>query len=412
MAAPTVVSTPPQIEPGTPIKLKRKAREVARVTVYSRHRSDCKRREETNNSCMCPKWARYFRKGKLTRICLDTCDEETADTKAAEITIALKAANEGKPAPERAQGKLLEDAIKEFLTTKEQSGVTQKHIAKLKFEMGTFQTFAHGLGLVMLAEVGTEHALAYRNQLEGAQNTRAKKIFRLVGFFSFCVEMGWVARNPVRARSVLLKYSDQQTPRALDDAQFTALLAAVPKVNGRTTAEQRSKLRALVLLMRWTGLAIRDAVFIERARFAENGVSWKMQLRRAKTGHNVYCRIRTEVMAEILAGANPEGRYLFVDEVPTSEKGRDGVVQAWGLLFRKLGEVAQLKDSNRLPYRFTSHALRHSFVLWCLNAGMPTEDVAALIGDSVEIVARHYSEWIAARQERLDSRMLAALGLV
>ena len=44
--------------------------------------------------------------------------------------------------------------------------------------------------------------------------------------------------------------------------------------------------------------------------------------------------------------------HSFVDEVPTTEKGRDGVVQAWGLLFRKLGEVAELKDSNRLPYLF------------------------------------------------------------
>jgi integrase/recombinase XerD len=288
--------------------------------VYSRHRENCKRSEETNNACMCPKWARYFRNGKLTRISLDTCDEEAADTKAAELTMSLKAANEGKPAPERAKGKLLEDAVQEFLRTKEQSGVTHKHVAKLRFELGEFQTFAHKAGLVMLAEVGTEHALAYRNALEGAQNTRAKKIFRLVGFFSFCVEMGWIQRNPVRARSVILKYSDQQTPRALDDAQFAALLAAVPKVNGRTTDEQRAKLRSLVLLMRWTGLAIRDALFIERARFIENGVSWKMQLRRAKTGHAVYCRITKEVMAEIFAGANPEGRFLFVHDVPTGEK--------------------------------------------------------------------------------------------
>src|SRR5450631_2239615 len=135
MAAPTVgVSTPPQIEPTAPLKLKRRAREVARVTVYSRHRDDCKRSEETNNSCMCPKWSRYYRAGKMTRISLDTCDEETADTKAAELTMSLKAAAEGKPAPERAKGKLLEDAINEFLKTKEQSGVTEKHVAKLKFE--------------------------------------------------------------------------------------------------------------------------------------------------------------------------------------------------------------------------------------------------------------------------------------
>ena len=401
-----------KVEPAPRLKLQRKAREVARVTLYSRHRQDCKRREETNNACMCPKWARYFRAGRLTRISLDTCDREAAETKAAEITPSLKAASEGKPAPERAKGKLLEDAINEFLATKEQSGVTEKHVAKLRYELTAFQTFAHRAGLVILAEIGTEHALAYRNQLEGAQNTRAKRIFRLIGFFTFCVEMGWIMRNPAKAQSVKLRYSDQQTPRALDDAQFAALLAAVPKVNGRTKDEQRTKLRALVLLMRWTGLAIRDAVFIERARFVENGVSWKMQLRRAKTGHAVYCRITNEVMREVLAGANPEGRYLFVDEVPTGEKERDNAVKGWGDRFRKLGEVADIRDEHQQPLSVTSHWMRHSFVLWCLTHDLPTEDIAALVGDSVEIVAKHYSEWIAARQERLDSRMLAALGLV
>jgi integrase/recombinase XerD len=413
MGTPIVESiAAPHTEAAAPIKLQRKAREVARVTVYSRHREDCKRKEETNNACMCPKWARYYRLGKMTRISLDTCDEETADTKAAEITLSLKAASEGKPAPERTKGKLLEDAVADFLTTKEQSGITKKHVAKLRFEMGAFKAFVHGRGLIMLAEVLTEHALAFRNQLEGAQNTRAKKIFRLIGFFEFCVEMGWISRNPARARSVVLKYDDQQTPKALDDAQFTHLLASIALVNGRTTDATRTRLRSLVMLMRWTGLAIRDALFVERARFIENGVSWKMQLRRAKTGHPVYCRIKNEVMAEVLAGAKSSGRYLFVDAVPEDEKERDNAVKTWGDIFRKLGEVADLKDSNGEPYHFTSHALRHSFVLWCLNHEMPTEDVAALIGDSVEIVARHYSEWIEARQARLDSRMLSALGLV
>jgi hypothetical protein len=53
--------------------------------------------------------------------------------------------------------------------------------------------------------------------------------------------------------------------------------------------------------------------------------------------------------------------------------------------------------------------MRHTFVYWCLNHGIATEDVAAMIGDSVEIVAKHYSEWIHGRQERLTQRMMEAL---
>lgn len=319
-------------------------------------------------------------------------------------------AAKGDTTPKPVAGKLLDDAIADFLASKRSSDITEKHVAKLKFEMESFSRFALSKGLVNLGDIKTEHILAYRNSLEGAQNTRAKKVFRLIGFFEFCVEMGWIQRNIARAQSVILKYDDSQTPKALTDAQFTVLLDAVRKVNGRTTDEQRRKLTSLLLLMRWTGLAIRDAVTIERARFEQNGNGYcKLFLRRAKTGHPVYATVKGEILKQILAGANAGGRYLFVDAVPDTEKELDALVQSWGVLFRKLGDVAELTDEHGESLKFGSHSMRHTFVFWALNNGLPTEDVAMLIGDSVQIVAKHYSEWITGRQERLTERMMAAL---
>jgi integrase/recombinase XerD len=395
------------------IKRQRKARAVPKVRVYSRHRSNCKwAGDDTRLGCDCPKQLTWFREGKLTRVAADTCDGEVAEKKARELMNGFEAAAKGepRPIPAGALTTLLDDAVKLFLKSKEQSDVTEKHVAKLKFELEAFSTFVLGKGLVNLGDIRTEHILAYRNELVGAQNTRAKKVFRLIGFFKFCVEMGWIQRNVAQVSAVKLKYDDSQTPKALTDAQFETLLATVPKVNGKTTGEQRRKLGSLLMLMRWTGLAIRDAVTIERARFQQNGNGfWKFQIQRAKTGHAVYATIRDEVMKEVLAGANPEGRHLFIDVVPKAEKELDNLVQVWGVLFRKLGVLAALKDENDAPYGFTSHSMRHTFVFWALNKGMPTEDVAMLIGDSVQIVAKHYSAWIAGRQERLTERMMAAL---
>jgi len=394
------------------IKRQRAARSVPKVRVYSRHRNDCKwQGDDTRLGCDCPKQLSWFRDGKLHRLAADTCDGEVAENKARAMMNGFEAAAKGAPTPVKETGTLLEDAVKIFLETKAASDITRKHLAKLKSELEQFSKFAFARGLVNLGDIRTEHVLAYRNSLVGAQNTRAKKIFRLIGFFRFCVEMGWVSRNPAQVQSVKLKYSQQQTPKALDDRQFETLLRAVGKMNGRTTDSQRRKLKALLLLMRWTGLAIRDAVTIERTRFELNGSGfYKLFLRRAKTGHPVYCTLKAGVMKQMFSGASPDGRWLFVDSVPGGEKELDALVQSWGVLFRKLGEVAALTDADGAPYRFTSHSLRHSFVLWALNAGMPTEDVAALLGDSVEIVAAHYSEWIKGRQERLNERMMAALG--
>ena len=398
--------------PAPVIKRQRKARAVPKVRVYSRHRSECKwAGDDTRIGCDCPKQLVWFRDGKLHRLAADTCDGEVAEKKARELMNGFEAAAKGEPTPIPAGAltTLLDDAVKTFLDTKAASGITAKHTAKLKFELEHFSQFVLGKGLVNLGDIKTEHVVAYRNSLTGAQNTRAKKVFRLIGFFRFCVEMGWIQRNIAQARAVKLKYDDTQTPKALTESQFETLLAAVPKVNGRTTDDQRRKLRGLLLLMRWSGLAIRDAVCIERTRFDRKSTHTTLFLHRAKTSHPVYATLRNEIVDEVFASANPDGRYLFVESVPQDERGLDLLVKGWGHLFRKLGLLADLRDDHSQPLHFTSHSMRHTFVFWALNAGLPTEDIAALIGDSVEIVARHYSSWIAGRQERLSERMLQAL---
>jgi integrase/recombinase XerD len=398
--------------PAPVIKRQRKARDVPKVRVYSRHRSECKwAGDDTRIGCDCPKQLIWFRDGKLHRVAADTCDGEVAEKKARELMNGFEAAAKGEPTPIPAGAltTLLDDAVKTFLDTKAASGVTEKHTAKLKFELEHFSQFVLGKGLVNLGDIKTEHVVAYRNSLTGAQNTRAKKVFRLIGFFRFCVEMGWIQRNIAQARAVKLKYDNTQTPKALTDCQFETLLAAVPKVNGRTTDDQCRKLRGLLLLMRWSGLAVRDAVCIERARFDRKVTHTSLFLHRAKTSQPVYATLRNEIVDEVFALANPDGRYLFVESVPQDERGLDLLVKGWGDLFRKLGLLADLRDDHGQPLHFTSHSMRHTFVFWALNAGLPTEDIAALIGDGVEIVARHYSAWIAGRQERLSERMLQAL---
>jgi site-specific recombinase XerD len=305
---------------------------------------------------------------------------------------------------------LIEDAIKTFVETTAAKGVTEKHIRVLKYDLGNFAQFALNRGLVNLGDVRTEDCAAYSNQLTGAINTRAKKVFRLIGFFSFCIEMNWIQRNPAQTRAVIIKKSDAQKPKALDEAQFAQLLEAVQKMNGQTTDQQKRAMRSLVLLMKWSGLAVRDAVTIERAKFEPNGDGFtKLYLHRAKTGHAAFATLENEIVAQIMAGANPSGKYLFIDALPTSERAMDNLISNWGNLFSKLGECADLKDADGVPFHFTSHCLRHSFAFFCFNSGMPTEDVAMLLGDSVAVVAAHYSGWVQGRQERLTERMKAAL---
>jgi integrase/recombinase XerD len=380
-----------------------------RVTIFTRHSADCEHKSErAYTRCRCAKHLEWF-DGRQHRQSAKTRDLRVAEKQAREIESQHEAISRGEQPKIKIIGKSLEEAIEFFLAGKK-GHVTDKHLDKLKYELGEFRKFCDGKNLMALVSIQTEDILDWRNRLGGAQNTRAKKVFRLIGFFEFCVEMGWLSRNVARAKAITIKYDDSQDPKALTDEQFTQVLAAIPQVNGRTTDEQRTKLRSLVLLMRWTGLAIKDAVTIERKRFEKNGEGfYRLFLWRAKTGNPVYCTLRNEIVEQIFSGGNKSGRYLFVDSVPTKEKELDALVKVWGTLFGKLSDAASLTDENGEAFAFGSHAMRHTFVYWALNNDISTEDVAMLLGDTVAIVAKHYSGWIAGRQERLTQRMVVAL---
>jgi integrase/recombinase XerD len=386
-----------------------------RVTIFTRHSADCDHKSERDYTrCRCAKHLEWF-DGKQHRQSAKTRDLRVAEKQARDIESQHEAIARGEQPKLTTGGKSLEEAIDIFLASKK-GHITDKHLDKLTYELGQFRKYCDGKNLMALVSIQTEHILDWRNRLVGqhgqplAQNTRAKKVFRLVGFFEFCVELGWISRNVARAKAITIKYSDSQTPKALSDEQFNQAFSSIPHVNGRTTDEQRTKLRSMMLLMRWTGLAIKDAVMIERKQFEENGKGfYRLRLRRAKTGHPVDCPIRADIMEQILAGGNKSGKYLFIDSIPSKEKELEARVKAWGILFGKISDVSGLTDENGEPYAFGSHAMRHTFVYWCLQNEITTEDIAMLIGDTVAIVAKHYSGWIAGRQERLTQRMIAAL---
>ncbi len=407
------------------------------VHIYSRHNTSCglwKGSDEARtkgwtydsarNGCGCPKLLAYRVNHKTVRKMAEAGgDHSGAQVEARKLELSLLASAAGEIVPESLNGgpKLLEFARDKYLDYIRSNGRTEKHIGKVDLAVNRFLEFCHRKGLVTLHDLSTEHFVQYRTRLMAPkptgqglkQETARKRLDLVIGLFTYAVEMNWLQRNPGKVRTVKIEAEDSNDPKALSEAQFSQLLAAVDRVNGQTSDEQRRKLRAILLLMRWTGLGNRDALFIERNRFEQNGRSeaWKLFLRRAKTGKPVHCILRNEIVQQIMAGANPKGRYLFLSDVPAMEKGKDNAVQALGDLADKLDRVAGLKDEDGQPWHFTLYQLRHTFVAFCLNKGLPTEDIAQLLGNTPAIVQRHYSGWIADRQERLNERMYAALGL-
>jgi integrase len=65
-------------------------------------------------------------------------------------------------------------------------------------------------------------------------------------------------------------------------------------------------------------------------------------------------------------------------------------------------ELAEIPEETRFIHNF-----RHTFATDLLQRGIPIEDVAALLGNSVRIVERHYSHFVKARRDRLEERVRA-----
>jgi integrase len=148
------------------------------------------------------------------------------------------------------------------------------------------------------------------------------------------------------------------------------------------------RLRALVQLLRYSGLRIRDAVTLPRDRI----VSGKLFLYTAKTGTAVYCPLPPFVLAA-LETIPPTSKYFFW----TGESKPKSAVGDWQRALQRLFKLAKVQGGH-------AHRFRDTFAVELLLAGVPIERVSILLGhQSVRITEKHYAPWVRARQEQLEA---------
>ena len=166
-------------------------------------------------------------------------------------------------------------------------------------------------------------------------------------------------------------------------------------VSGTHAIRNGDRLRALLLLMRWSGLAIRDAVTLERSRLSADDAIF---LYRAKTGTPVQVTIPPDVARVLRELVNSNPRYFFW----TGNGNPKSAVADWQRSFRRLFKKANLCHEDSTPKRAFPHMLRDTFAVELLLAGVPIYDVSLLLGhSSVKTTEKHYAPFVMARQEQL-----------
>ena len=153
--------------------------------------------------------------------------------------------------------------------------------------------------------------------------------------------------------------------------------------------ENARRIRALVLLLRHTGLRIGDAVTLERSRITRD----KLFLYTAKTGTPVYCPLPDFVLTALEGSPRTSQRYFFW----TGESKIESATGDWQRALKGVFKEAGIPEGH-------AHRFRDTFAVDLLQAGVPMERVSVLLGhSSIKVTEKHYSPWVAARQEQLEA---------
>jgi integrase len=150
-------------------------------------------------------------------------------------------------------------------------------------------------------------------------------------------------------------------------------------------------LRALILLLRHSGLRIQDAACLERARLNDD----ELFLYTQKTGTPVYCPLPPKVVDALNAQVNERSEFFFWD----GKSERETTVKSWNRVFQKLFASCDPPIVGGHPHRF-----RDTFAISLLLRGAELPNVSILLGhSSIRVTERHYSPWIKARQAQLEA---------
>jgi integrase len=224
----------------------------------------------------------------------------------------------------------------------------------------------------------------YRESWKLSVLTARNKIERIRRFFSFCMKRGWIEKNPAKDLE-LPKHSGVPT-LPVEDADFEKLLAACVRfpMSGVHGSMTPWRVRAFLLLLRYSGMRIRDAAIVKRSSIQGD----KLFIRTEKTNVPVWLPL-PEFVLEALEPF--KGEYVFWSGIGSPKSA----VAAWERTFKTLGRYAGVK--------FKAHELRNSFARDLLLKGISVETVAVLLGNSPRIVFKHYAPFVKSRQEELES---------
>jgi site-specific recombinase XerD len=260
--------------------------------------------------------------------------------------------------------------------------------------LNNFLAIAKSANITRLEDVEVETIDLYRRKRPINAATWTKELAILRNFLSFCIKRKWIGFNPakeVKSPGVKSKPKEPYT-----EEEVNKILAACDRL-GRAPYE-RLRARALVLLLRYTGMRISDVSMLRRDRVRDHSVF----LHTMKNGKPVFRPIphfMEQALAELPLPKSTKGesQHFFWSGNGTTRAFIRGTTRTLARVF----EISEVKGAH-------AHRFRHTLATALLEKGWTCEDVAIVLASTPEIIRKHYAQWTIQRQERI-SRLTQAM---
>ncbi|MGH9740576.1 MAG: tyrosine-type recombinase/integrase [Candidatus Acidiferrales bacterium] len=363
------------------------------LTMYRRHKETCPHRHEPRNSynakhkCKCPIWIDGVLAGEEVRKSIGLRDWTSAARKLQKYEAEETISNERAPVT-------LAHAWASIVSDLEARKLSHETIRKYKQLETRMTAFAADKGLLLLTDFDVDTLSRFRFTWKDGPRTAAKTLERLRALFRFAEEREWVDDNPA-SRLKVPKVSIRPT-MPLTGKEMVRIFSACDAQSGKVPLSAKRnllRLKTLVLLLRYSGMRISDAVTMTTDRLDGK----RLFLYTQKTGVPVYTVLPDSVLQALDATPRVTSKHYFW----TGDGKIESIVRSWQTRLKKLFDLAGVpkNQSNAVSHRF-----RDTFAVELLLAGVPIERVSVLLGhQSVRVTEKHYNPWVRSRQEQLEA---------
>jgi len=408
-----------------------------KLTLYRRHAGKCAAIGKTLDQCDCVLWCHGQIGGKIIRQSLDTRSLSIADMRRKDLLAGDPNGPDGGKQKIAVGGELTIEAAQElFLKSKKGSSDNTQKLYQRSLEH--FRLYCESRQITLMRQIEPLVIESYfEANVDWAQRTKIGRLTYLRVFFTYASKRKFIAESPAAAVAVDAPIDQPRSP--FTHAEIARIFAALenigvqdhrlaqyrPKRQGiaalaksvkrfRPLKHDYERVRALILLMLYSGMRISDAVWLERSSLREDGL---LEYRMIKTRARIKLPLILNPLAVEALKALPASRtYFFVaDREGDYSEARQALrkgqhfqkhlparayereMQAAMTLVGKVLRAAGLEGG--------CHRFRDTFAVNMLVGGADIFAVSQMLGHSdVKITQKHYLNLVPSYRERLSSK--------